>query len=120
MPVPPDPAASGQPVPRFRDTAIASGLVTAKQLAAHEAEVDRALGPAAIAGVAAMSGSGAGAEPAGAAAGTAATRAEEPADPFVWLEEVMGERALEWVRPRNEASVAALASSSWPRSRSSA
>ncbi len=54
----------------------------------------------AILGAAAMSGAGGGraAEPAG-----------EPADPFVWLEDVTGERSLGWVRPRNDESVARLA-----------
>ncbi|NCY03236.1 MAG: S9 family peptidase, partial [Planctomycetia bacterium] len=37
--------------------------------------------------------------------------AEEPDDPFLWLEEVGGERALEWVRRRNAASTEALAAS---------
>lgn len=31
------------------------------------------------------------------------------ADPFLWLEEVEGERALDWVRERNEASEASIA-----------
>lgn len=48
MPAPPDPATTGQPAPRFRDTALASGLLSAEQLAVHEAEVGRALGPAAM------------------------------------------------------------------------
>jgi len=39
----------------------------------------------------------------------AAIRAEEPADPHAWLEDVTGERSLAWVRPRNDESVAALA-----------
>ena len=37
--------------------------------------------------------------------------ADEPDDPFLWLEEVGGERALEWVRRRNAASTEALAAS---------
>jgi len=39
--------------------------------------------------------------------GTAA--ADEPADPHVWLEDVTGEKPLEWVRERNAESVKALA-----------
>ena len=35
--------------------------------------------------------------------------ANEPADPYLWLEEVTGEKPLEWVRNRNAKSVAALA-----------
>ena len=35
--------------------------------------------------------------------------AHEPADPYLWLEEVTGEKPLEWVRERNTESVAALA-----------
>ena len=35
--------------------------------------------------------------------------ANEPADPYLWLEEVTGEKPLEWVRERNTESVAALA-----------
>jgi prolyl oligopeptidase len=35
--------------------------------------------------------------------------ANEPADPYLWLEEVTGEKPLEWVRGRNAKSVAALA-----------
>jgi prolyl oligopeptidase len=35
--------------------------------------------------------------------------ASEPADPYVWLEDVTGEKQLEWVRSRNATSVAALA-----------
>jgi prolyl oligopeptidase len=33
----------------------------------------------------------------------------EPADPFLWLEEIDGERALSWVRDRNAACLEALA-----------
>jgi serine/threonine protein kinase len=49
MPTPPDPAAAGQPpqpVARFRDTAIASGLLSAEQIAACEADIAKGLGPA--------------------------------------------------------------------------
>jgi prolyl oligopeptidase len=35
--------------------------------------------------------------------------ANEPADPHLWLEDVTGEKQLEWVRGRNAESVAALA-----------
>ena len=35
--------------------------------------------------------------------------AEIPADPYLWLEEVAGEKPLEWVRGRNAESIAALA-----------
>jgi prolyl oligopeptidase len=35
--------------------------------------------------------------------------ADDDADPFLWLEDVTGERALDWVRGRNTESVAALA-----------
>lgn len=35
--------------------------------------------------------------------------APEPADPYVWLEEVLGEKQLDWVRARNAEAVAALA-----------
>ena len=35
--------------------------------------------------------------------------ANEPADPYLWLEEVTGEKPLEWVRGRNAESVAAIA-----------
>ncbi len=35
--------------------------------------------------------------------------ATEPADPYAWLEEVEGERQLEWVRARNADAVTALA-----------
>ena len=35
--------------------------------------------------------------------------AAEPADPYRWLEEVAGEKQLEWVRSRNAEAVAALA-----------
>ena len=37
--------------------------------------------------------------------------ANEPADPHLWLEDVTGEKPLEWVRSRNAACVAALAGS---------
>jgi len=37
--------------------------------------------------------------------------AEDAVDPFLWLEDVSGERALRWVRDRNAASVGALAES---------
>lgn len=49
MPTPPEPAAAGQPqqpVARFRDTAIASGLLSAEQIAACEADIAKGLGPA--------------------------------------------------------------------------
>ena len=39
----------------------------------------------------------------------AADSAPEPADPHQWLEEVAGERQLEWVKARNAEAVAALA-----------
>lgn len=35
-------------------------------------------------------------------------RSEEQADPYLWLEEVRGERALEWVKARNEATLEVL------------
>ena len=35
----------------------------------------------------------------------------DDADPFLWLEDVTGERALDWVRGRNAASTGALAES---------
>lgn len=38
-----------------------------------------------------------------------ATEAEHAADPFIWLEEAYGEKALEWVRAENEKTLAALA-----------
>ena len=37
------------------------------------------------------------------------TTADEPDDPFLWLEDVMGDRALAWVRERNSESTAELA-----------
>ncbi len=39
----------------------------------------------------------------------AAETAPEPTDPYLWLEEVQGEKQLEWVRARNEEAVTALA-----------
>ena len=59
----------------------------------------------------AMTRHGDGAEQVAGQGGTpaAAIRAEEPADPHAWLEDVTGERSLAWVRPRNDESVAALA-----------
>ena len=36
-------------------------------------------------------------------------QSEQPADPFLWLEDVTGERQLDWVRARNAESVGALA-----------
>lgn len=39
---------------------------------------------------------------------TAAATAQEETDPFLWLEEVEGERALEWVKAQNAATVAEL------------
>jgi prolyl oligopeptidase len=39
----------------------------------------------------------------------AADSASESADPYQWLEEVVGERQLEWVKARNAEAVAALA-----------
>lgn len=38
----------------------------------------------------------------------AASQSPEPHDPYVWLEEVDGERALAWVRERNDEAMAAL------------
>ncbi len=38
----------------------------------------------------------------------AALTAQEDADPFLWLEEVEGERALEWVKAQNAATIAEL------------
>jgi prolyl oligopeptidase len=35
--------------------------------------------------------------------------AEEPADPFVWLEDIGGKKALEWVKARNAVTTAELA-----------
>ena len=49
MPTPLEPSAPARvppPLPRLRDTAIASGLLTAEQISACEAEVARGLGPA--------------------------------------------------------------------------
>jgi prolyl oligopeptidase len=40
-----------------------------------------------------------------------AAEQNEPADPYLWLEDVTGEKPLEWVRGRNEESVATLAGS---------
>ena len=40
----------------------------------------------------------------------AETRAPEPEDPWLWLEEVESERALEWVRERNDESLGELQS----------
>jgi len=40
---------------------------------------------------------------------TESTFANEPADPYLWLEDVTGEKQLEWVRGRNTACVAELA-----------
>ena len=37
--------------------------------------------------------------------------AAEPEDPYLWLEEVTGEKPLEWVKERNAESLAALAKS---------
>ncbi len=42
---------------------------------------------------------------------TPTTRAEEPADPYLWLEDVTGEKALAWVKERNAESVAELTKS---------
>lgn len=39
---------------------------------------------------------------------TPSLRAEEPADPFLWLEEVEGEQALAWVRTQGDAARAVL------------
>jgi len=36
------------------------------------------------------------------------TRSEEQVDPYLWLEEVRGEKALDWVKAHNEATLAAL------------
>jgi prolyl oligopeptidase len=36
-------------------------------------------------------------------------RAEEPEDPFIWLEDVSGKRALEWVKARNAVTTSELA-----------
>ncbi len=38
-------------------------------------------------------------------------RAQEPADPYLWLEEVSGGKALDWVRARNTESTGELAES---------
>jgi prolyl oligopeptidase len=38
----------------------------------------------------------------------AASQAEAPADPYLWLEDVAGEKALNWVRERNAATDAVL------------
>jgi prolyl oligopeptidase len=38
-------------------------------------------------------------------------RAEEPEDPFIWLEDVSGKRALEWVKARNAVTTSELAES---------
>ena len=50
----------------------------------------------------------------GIAAGTAGAEnaEEEMADPYLWLEEVEGERALRWVKARNRATTRTLASAS--------
>jgi len=40
--------------------------------------------------------------------GTAATSASDPKDPFLWLEEAHGQRAMQWVRTENAKTVAAL------------
>ena len=45
---------------------------------------------------------------AGVSAGVSAGMAPEPADAHIWLEEVMGEKALDWVRQRNAVSEAQL------------
>ncbi len=37
-----------------------------------------------------------------------ATWSQEPDDPYLWLEEVRGEKALEWVKTRNEATLGVL------------
>lgn len=42
---------------------------------------------------------------------TAPLHAQQPEDPFLWLEEVEGARALEWVEARNAATVAELSKS---------
>ena len=34
--------------------------------------------------------------------------AQEPSDPYLWLEEVKGEKSLEWVKARNKATLAVL------------
>ena len=39
----------------------------------------------------------------------AAEPTPEPVDPYLWLEEVAGERQLAWVRARNAKAVAAVA-----------
>ncbi|MFO0908861.1 MAG: prolyl oligopeptidase family serine peptidase [Isosphaeraceae bacterium] len=41
-------------------------------------------------------------------AGTAFAQADEPDDPFAWLEEVAGEKPLSWVKERNSESVGTL------------
>src|SRR5437762_13249282 len=38
-------------------------------------------------------------------------RAEEAADPYLWLEDVTGDRSLSWVRQQNEQSTRELAAS---------
>jgi prolyl oligopeptidase len=40
-----------------------------------------------------------------------AANADEPKDPFIWLEDVTGDKALSWVRERNAVSTAELAKS---------
>ena len=40
--------------------------------------------------------------------GPTATTTPEPADPYLWLEEVQGEKALAWVRERNAEAEALL------------
>jgi prolyl oligopeptidase len=40
---------------------------------------------------------------------TASEASAEPNDPYLWLEEVQGEKQLEWVRARNDDAVSALA-----------
>jgi hypothetical protein len=42
--------------------------------------------------------------------GAQGTRAQEDADAYLWLEEVEGERALSWVKQKNEATLAILQS----------
>ena len=44
-------------------------------------------------------------------AAVVAARAEEPKDPFLWLEDVTGEKALSWVKERNAFSTGELAKS---------
>lgn len=50
----------------------------------------------------------------------AAADREDPADPYLWLEDVTGDEALDWVRARNEPTLAAFRDAEFERMRAEA